>query len=134
MTDFVSQPSALAFVVAFLAGVVGVLSLTSAKSGALIGVLISVTTIPAAGNIGLASAYGNWEEAAGAVGQLSLNLGAIMLAGTLTLIQRRLYMERLRRHRRRPEPGSAGSDAAGGWHGARRGDPARPASGEGTLG
>ena len=38
--------------VAFCAGTAGMLSLTTAKSGALIGVLISVTTIPAAANIG----------------------------------------------------------------------------------
>ena len=35
---------------------------TSAKSGALIGVLISVTTIPAAANIGVAAALGNWAD------------------------------------------------------------------------
>ena len=40
------------------------LSLTSAKSGALIGVLISVTTIPAAANIGVAAALGEWERPA----------------------------------------------------------------------
>ena len=45
--------------VALLAGTAGMLSLTSAKSGALIGVLVSVTTIPAAANIGVAAAYGN---------------------------------------------------------------------------
>ena len=49
----------------------GVLSLTSAKSGALIGVLISVTTIPAAANIGVAAAYGDGEEWRGAMVQLS---------------------------------------------------------------
>ena len=135
MTDFVSQPDALAFIVAFLAGTVGVLSLTSAKSGALIGVLISVTTIPAAGNIGLVYAYGNWGEAAGALGQLSLNLGAIVLAGTLTLyVQRRFYMARLRRHHRGVERERAGLQAAGGADGAGGGDRARRGSREETLG
>ena len=43
-TAFIYQPDVLSFVVAFLAGVAGMLSLTSAKSGALVGVLISVTT------------------------------------------------------------------------------------------
>ena len=43
------------------------LSLTSAKSGALIGVLISVTTIPAAANIGVAAAFGDWPEWRGAM-------------------------------------------------------------------
>ena len=40
----------------------GVLSLTTAKSGALVGVLISVTTIPAAANIGVAAAYAEWPR------------------------------------------------------------------------
>ena len=135
LTDFVSRPDALAFIVAYLAGTVGVLSLTSAKSGALIGVLISVTTIPAAGNIGLASAYGNWGEAAGALGQLSLNLGAILLAGTVTLyVQRRFYVVRLQRHRRGLEPQRAPSQAAGGRDGAPRGERARRGAEEETVG
>ena len=46
------------------------LSLTSAKSGALIGVLISVTTIPAAANIGVAAALGDWSDWRGAMAQL----------------------------------------------------------------
>ncbi len=56
LTGFASEPDLFSFIVAFLAGTAGVLSLTSAKSGALIGVLISVTTIPAAANIGVAAA------------------------------------------------------------------------------
>jgi uncharacterized hydrophobic protein (TIGR00271 family) len=98
-TQFISSPDAWSFLVAYFAGMAGVLSLTSAKSGALIGVLISVTTIPAAANIGVAAALGDGDEWAGAMGQLSLNLGAILLAGITTLyVQRRLYMRRRRRH------------------------------------
>jgi Domain of unknown function (DUF389) len=75
------------------------LSLTSAKSGALIGVLASVTTIPAAANIGVAAAYSEWAECRGAVGQLAVNLAAILLAGLATLyLQRTLYMRRRRAH------------------------------------
>ena len=75
------------------------LSLTSAKSGALIGVLISVTTIPAAANIGVAGAYGDAGEALGAASQLAINLAAIVLAGVMTLfIQRRFYVSRRKRH------------------------------------
>lgn len=44
-TEFIWQPTADSFVVAFLAGIAGMLSLTSAKSGALVGVAISVTTV-----------------------------------------------------------------------------------------
>ena len=53
-TDFISHPDEFSFIVATFAGTAGVLSLTNAKSGALVGVLISVTTIPAAANIGVA--------------------------------------------------------------------------------
>ena len=58
-TSFIYHPDSLSFIVAFLAGVAGMLSLTSAKSGALVGVLISVTTIPAAANVAAGIAYGN---------------------------------------------------------------------------
>jgi uncharacterized hydrophobic protein (TIGR00271 family) len=98
-TQFISSPDFFSFFVAYLAGTAGVLSLTTAKSGALIGVLISVTTIPAAANIGVAAAYTDWPEFWGALGQLSLNLSAILLAGIGTLyIQRLLYQRRRRAH------------------------------------
>jgi uncharacterized hydrophobic protein (TIGR00271 family) len=98
-TQFISHPDAFSVIVACLAGVVGMLSLTSTKSGALIGVLVSVTTIPAAANIGLAAAYQDWGEWRGAMAQLSLNLAGIVLAGVITLyIQRRLYMRRRIEH------------------------------------
>ena len=42
-----------------LAGVVGVVSLTEARSSTLIGVFISVTTIPAASDIGVSLAFGS---------------------------------------------------------------------------
>jgi uncharacterized hydrophobic protein (TIGR00271 family) len=103
LTRFVSSPDALSAFVALVAAAAGVLSLTSAKSGALIGVLISVTTIPAASAIGVAAAYGNWEEAAGAAAQLGINLSAIMLAAVATLLlQRRWYVSRRRRRLREP--------------------------------
>ena len=54
LTSFISRPDAFSFIVAFLAGIAGILSLTAAKSGALIGVLISVTTVPAAGSTAVA--------------------------------------------------------------------------------
>ena len=96
----ISSPDAFAFIVAACAGTAGMLSLSTAKSGALIGVLISVTTIPAAANIGVAIAYGDTDTAAGSAGQLAVNLIAILLAGTLTLyVQRRLYIRRKRRRR-----------------------------------
>jgi uncharacterized hydrophobic protein (TIGR00271 family) len=99
LTDFIAHPDWFSFIVAYFAGTAGVLSLTNAKSGALVGVLISVTTIPAAANIGVAFAFGEWTEWRGAMEQLVVNLGAIFLAGLVTLfIQRRLYVRRRRAH------------------------------------
>jgi uncharacterized hydrophobic protein (TIGR00271 family) len=99
LTQFISKPDDFSFIVACFAGAAGMLSLTSAKSGALIGVLISVTTIPAAANIGVAAAVADWSEWRGAMAQLAVNLTAIVLAGVTTLyIQRRLYERRRKRH------------------------------------
>jgi uncharacterized hydrophobic protein (TIGR00271 family) len=98
-THFISHPDEFSFIVAVFAGTAGMLSLTSAKSGALVGVLISVTTIPAAANIGVAFAYADWSEWRGAMEQLVVNLSAILLAGIATLfIQRKLYQRRRRAH------------------------------------
>ncbi len=101
LTQFISHPDAFSFIVAVFAGAAGMLSLTSAKSGALVGVLISVTTIPAAANIGVAAAVADWSEWRGAMAQLAVNLTAIVLAGVTTLaIQRRLFERRRAAHQR----------------------------------
>ncbi|MDX3690828.1 DUF389 domain-containing protein [Streptomyces europaeiscabiei] len=84
-TAFVYAPDAFSFVVAVLAGIAGTLSLTSAKSGALVGVAISVTTVPAAANAAVALSYGDTAQTIGSTNQLLLNLAGIVLAGTLTL-------------------------------------------------
>lgn len=91
LTDFIWRPDALSWIVAFLAGVAGMLSLTSAKSGALVGVLISVTTVPAAANAAVALAYGVGHEAVGSAVQLLINVAAIVTAGVLTLLAQRLW-------------------------------------------
>lgn len=99
LTRFIAEPDTFSFVVAAFAGAAGVLSLTSAKSGALVGVLISVTTIPAAANIGVAAALGNWDDWVGAMTQLTLNLSAIVIAGVTTLyVERVLFERRRQRH------------------------------------
>jgi uncharacterized hydrophobic protein (TIGR00271 family) len=99
--DFISNPDFLSFFIAVVAGSAGMLSLTTAKSGALIGVLVSVTTIPAASNVGVAAAYGEWDAAIGAAEQLIINLGGIVVAGVVTLaLQNRDYVVRRREHLR----------------------------------
>jgi uncharacterized hydrophobic protein (TIGR00271 family) len=100
-TLFISNPNTFSVIVAILAGIAGVLSLTTAKSGALMGVLISVTTIPAAANVGVAAAYGDWGEFGGALAQLGINLTSITLAGIATLsLQRAVYRRRRQLHLR----------------------------------
>lgn len=85
-TSFIWKPDPFSFVVALLAGVAGMLSLTSAKAGALVGVAISVTTVPAAANAAVALSYGGFGQMWGSAVQLLLNLLGIILAGTLTLV------------------------------------------------
>src|SRR5829696_226655 len=99
LTQFIAEPDTFSILVACFAGAAGMLSLTSAKSGALVGVLISVTTIPAAANIGVAAALGNWSDWRGAMAQLSINLAGIVLAGVGTLyLERWLFRRRRARH------------------------------------
>lgn len=86
LTAFVSKPDVMAGVVAVLAGIVGMLSLTQARIGALIGVVVSVTTIPAVANMGAAAAYREWNELAGASAQLGVNVAALIAAGVATLV------------------------------------------------
>lgn len=109
LSDIIASPDFFTFFVAFCAGVVGILSLSTAKSGALIGVLISVTTIPAAANIGVTIAFGDWDSAGGSLAQLTINLSTILLAGTVVLwVQRRLYRRRRREHLGDPVRAAAG--------------------------
>ncbi|MFD8640157.1 DUF389 domain-containing protein [Streptomyces zaomyceticus] len=101
-TSFIWQPDLFSFVVALLAGAAGTLSLTSSKSGALVGVAISVTTVPAAANAAVALSYGEVGQMWGSIEQLLLNLLGIMLAGTATLaLQQRLWRKHRGRLKRR---------------------------------
>ncbi|MFF7891233.1 DUF389 domain-containing protein [Streptomyces sp. NPDC007907] len=93
-TGFIYAPDRLSFVVAVLAGIAGTLSLTSAKSGALVGVAISVTTIPAAANAAVALSYGDTKQTWGSTEQLLLNLLGIIVAGTLTLLAQKWFWAR----------------------------------------
>jgi uncharacterized hydrophobic protein (TIGR00271 family) len=83
--DFIFRVGPFSFVVALLAGAAGMLSLVSSKSEALVGVFISVTTVPAAGFAVVAATVGDWGVAADSVLQLLVNLLGITSAGVLTL-------------------------------------------------
>ncbi|MEV8429127.1 DUF389 domain-containing protein [Streptomyces sp. HUAS 31] len=97
-TGFIYAPDWFSFVVAVLAGAAGTLSLTSAKSGALVGVAISVTTVPAAANASVALIYGDAKQTWLSTGQLLLNLLGIVLAGTLTLLTQKWLWSKQRQH------------------------------------
>ena len=85
MTEFIIAPDVWSFVIALLAGIAGVLSLTTSKSSALVGVFISITTVPAVGTIGLTLAVGAGDEALSALVQLAINLAGLFVAGIATL-------------------------------------------------
>lgn len=84
--DFIFQVGPISFVVALLAGAAGMLSLVSSKSAALVGVFISVTTVPAAGFAVVAAILGDWHVAAQSAIQLVVNLVGIVIAGILVLV------------------------------------------------
>ncbi|TMR08635.1 DUF389 domain-containing protein [Nonomuraea turkmeniaca] len=84
--EFIVKLDKWSFIVALLAGTAGVLSITAGKSSALIGVFISVTTVPAAGHIAVALALGAWHEVAPSVSQLAVNILGMVISGTVTLV------------------------------------------------
>jgi uncharacterized hydrophobic protein (TIGR00271 family) len=94
-TDFIVQPDIWSFLIALLAGVAGVLALTTSKSGPLVGVFISVTTVPAVGTLALCIGVGVWSEIPGALAQLGVNLLGLVLAGTVTLLVQRTVWARI---------------------------------------
>jgi uncharacterized hydrophobic protein (TIGR00271 family) len=95
VADLINSPDVFSVIVAVLAGLVGVVSLTESRVNALIGVFISVTTIPAAASVGLSIAYSDWKEAGGSALQLLLNVVLLIAVGAVGLsAQRRIW----RRH------------------------------------
>jgi uncharacterized membrane protein len=92
VADFINSPDVFSVIVAVLAGLVGVVSLTEAKASTLIGVFISVTTIPAASSLGISIAYALWREARGSALQLVLNVVVLIVVGAIALsVQRWIW-------------------------------------------
>jgi uncharacterized hydrophobic protein (TIGR00271 family) len=100
-TGFIYTPDKWSFIVAVIAAAAGVLSLTSARVGGLSGVFISVTTVPAAGNIALGLAFGVGDEIWGSTQQLVVNILGMTLAGWLTLALQQSVWDRVSRYRAR---------------------------------
>jgi uncharacterized hydrophobic protein (TIGR00271 family) len=84
-------------VVAFVAGVAGMLALeTRASSG--VGVAISVTTIPAIGYFGVAVGLRELDKALGALGVLGVNVLMMVVGAVGTLLLQRAILSRPRTH------------------------------------
>jgi uncharacterized hydrophobic protein (TIGR00271 family) len=85
--------------VAFAAGIAGILSFETRASAA-VGVAISITTIPAAAFVGVAFAEHDVAAGRPALAVLVVNIVVLILAGTLTLLVQRLAGESARGSRR----------------------------------
>ncbi|UFN46127.1 DUF389 domain-containing protein [Nocardioides okcheonensis] len=96
-TGFIWHPDRWSFVVALIAGAAGVLAMTTARANAMVGVFISVTTVPAAGNLALA--LGTWapSEMRGSIAQLGVNIAGMVIAGVVVLVLQRLLWARVLR-------------------------------------
>ncbi len=95
VAELINSPNVFSIIVAVLAGVVGVVSLTESRANALIGVFISVTTIPAAASIGVSVAFSSWHAAAGSLFQLLLNVVILIAVGAGGLSAQRALWHRL---------------------------------------
>lgn len=97
--EFIYHPGPFSFIVAVLAGAAGMISLIGRKSAVLVGVFISVTTVPAAGFIAVALVLGEPGKAGGSAIQLVLNLLGIVVSAVVVLV----FYRMVRAHK--PHPG-----------------------------
>ncbi|MCM2424033.1 DUF389 domain-containing protein [Streptomyces sp. RKAG293] len=101
VSNLINTPNFFSFAVAALAGIVGIISLTEARTSALLGVFISVTTIPAAADISVSVAFTSWSNAWGSLVQLLVNIVVLIVVGTATLrCQRAIWRKVGARHAR----------------------------------
>lgn len=90
LTGFIYTPDRWSLIVALLAGIAGVLAMTAGRSSSLVGVFISVTTVPAAGNLAVAVALEEWDQVGGSIEQLLINIAGMLVTGTATLVFQRV--------------------------------------------
>jgi uncharacterized hydrophobic protein (TIGR00271 family) len=101
LTGFIWRPDKWSAVVAVLAGCAGVLSQTAGRGNALVGVFISVTTVPAAGDLALSLALWAPHQIGGSAAQLGINLAGMTVAGVVTLMLQRMIWRTYLRVKRR---------------------------------
>ncbi len=85
--------SATTILVAFAAGVAGMLAVESRASAA-IGVAISVTTVPATAYLGVAIGLGKLDKSWSALGVLAVNIAMMLAGGSIALGTQRLTAAR----------------------------------------
>jgi uncharacterized hydrophobic protein (TIGR00271 family) len=85
-TGFIWHPDKWSFIVALVAGAAGALALAIQKTATMVGVFISVTTVPAAGNLALGLAVWEPTEIIGSLEQLGANVAGMVISGTLLLL------------------------------------------------
>ena len=105
VSNLINTPNWFSFIVTALAGVVGVVSLTEARSSTLIEVFISVTTIPAASDIGVSLAFSSGSEAWGSTLQLLLNVTVLAVVAIAGLPAPRAIWRRTARRATAAPPG-----------------------------
>ena len=96
-TRFVTQPNVYSAIVSFAAGMVGMIAVALGRSGALTGVVVSATTIPAAAAMGVNAADAEWDEAFRGGVQLGINVVCLAAGSLLALIVYRFVMHRVQR-------------------------------------
>lgn len=94
-TGFIWHPDAWSFIVALLAGTAGALALSVERTSTMVGVFISVTTVPSAGNLALGLAVWERSEIVGSLEQLGANISGMIIAGTALLAFQRAFWPRL---------------------------------------
>ena len=94
-TGFIWHPDSWSVIVALLAGAAGALALALSKTATMVGVFISVTTVPAAGNLALGLAVWDAGEIRGSLAQLGVNIGCMVVAGAVVLLLMRMFWTRI---------------------------------------
>ena len=89
-TSFIWHPDMWSLVVALVAGAAGVLALAIEKTATMVGVFISVTTVPAAGNLALGLGLWQTSEILGSLEQLGVNIAGMVVAGVVVLFLMRV--------------------------------------------
>jgi uncharacterized hydrophobic protein (TIGR00271 family) len=94
MTTFVTVVNHVTVTVALAAGVGAMVAFVTDQAGSVVGVAISVTTIPAAAYAGLALADGEFGLATDALVVLAVNIICVTVAQVLTLLVLKAVRER----------------------------------------